>query len=78
VAKAESKAKKNRLEEAVFYLQASVRPRPAHPQRIHSRWEAYSNLIIQASVNNDLTMVGTDNGEALERAFAISLFDTTR
>jgi hypothetical protein len=23
--------KKNRLEKAVFYMQASVRPRPAHP-----------------------------------------------
>ncbi len=33
----ESRAKKNRLEETVFRLQALVRPRPAYPQWIHSR-----------------------------------------
>jgi hypothetical protein len=66
------KAKKNRLEEAVFYLQASVRPKPVLPQQIHPRWEAYSNLIIRASVNNDLLMTGVNNSKELERAFATS------
>ncbi|KOY02119.1 hypothetical protein AM274_13175 [Pseudomonas nunensis] len=72
LAKAELEAKKNRLELAVFYLQASVRPRPAYPQQIHPRREAYSNLISQASVNNALMMSGANNSEDLERALATS------
>lgn len=70
--KAKSQAKKNRLEETVFYLQALVRPRPALPQLEHSRWEAYSKLIVQASVNNDLVMVETNNTEEMERTFTTS------
>ncbi|WP_439877564.1 hypothetical protein [Pseudomonas prosekii] len=72
LAKAGLEAKKNRLELAVFYLQASVRPRPALPQREHSPWEAYSNLILDASVSNDLLMVETNNGGEIERTFATS------
>ncbi|WP_213937863.1 hypothetical protein [Pseudomonas sp. dw_612] len=72
VAKAELEAKKNRLELAVFYLQASVRPRPALPQWKHPPRKAYSNLIIWASVNYDLLMVETNNSEEMERTFATS------
>jgi hypothetical protein len=65
-------AKKNRLQETAFYVQALVRPRPAYPQQIHPRRKAYSYLIMQASINNDLLMVGANNSEELERAFATS------
>jgi hypothetical protein len=49
-----------------------VRPRPALPQWKHSPRAAYSNLIVQASVNNDLLMVETNNSEEMERTFATS------
>lgn len=34
--------------------------------------EAYSNLFLQASVNNDLLMAGTSNSDEPEKAFATS------